>query len=257
MRVTQAGVFAPRTVHAAGVACFLLAGVAMIPPLLLRGAPLAALLVASCAAGYFYTGGPYPYGYRGLGDLAVFFFFGFVATGGVRHVHRGGDDWFDGAWMDGDAAIASAQVGCLAAALIAINNLRDARTDAEVGKRTLPVMFGETFGRWEITALVFAPFALNAYWTATRCDADDARAGSFSRAAALTSATAPFAAHVARRAWTHDVASPEFNRVMSVAAALHLAFGALLAVGVVLDAGVEPFRDERSKVKENRSSRED
>lgn len=241
MRVTQAGVFAPRTVHAAGVACFLLAGVAMIPPLLLRGAPLAALLVASCAAGYFYTGGPYPYGYRGLGDLAVFFFFGFVATGGVRHVHRGGDDWKDGAWMDGDAAIASAQVGCLAAALIAINNLRDARTDAEVGKRTLPVVFGETFGRWEITALVFAPFALNAYWTATRRDADDARAGSFSRAAALTSATAPFAAHVARRAWTYDVASPEFNRVMSVAAALHLAFGALLAVGVVLDAGVEPF----------------
>ena len=161
MRVTQAGVFAPRTVHAAGVACFLLAGVAMIPPLLLRGAPLAALLVASCAAGYFYTGGPYPYGYRGLGDLAVFLFFGFVATGGVRHVHRGGDDW-----MDGDAAIASAQVGCLAAALIAINNLRDARTDAEVGKRTLPVVFGETFGRWEITALVCAPFALNAYWAA-------------------------------------------------------------------------------------------
>ena len=81
-------------------------------------------------------------------------------------MHRGGDDW-----MDGDAAIASAQVGCLAAALIAINNLRDARTDAEVGKRTLPVVFGETFGRWEITALVCAPFALNAYWAATRRDA--------------------------------------------------------------------------------------
>ena len=254
MRVTQAGVFTPRTVHAAGVACFLLAGAAMIPPLLVRGAPLAALLVTSCAAGYLYTGGPYPYGYRGLGDLAVLVFFGFVATGGVRHVHRGGDDWFEGALVDPDSAVASAQVGCLATALIAINNLRDARTDAKVGKRTLPVMFGETFGRWEITALVCAPFALNAYWAAKRWPSSGtgteagatataiataiATARGISRAAALTSATAPLAAHVARRAWTHDVASPEFNRLMSVAAALHLAFGALLALGVALDAGV-------------------
>ena len=179
-------------------------------------------------------------------------FFGFVATGGVRHVHRGGDDWFEGALVDHDSAVASAQVGCLATALIAINNLRDARTDAKVGKRTLPVMFGETFGRWEITALVCAPFALNAYWAAKRWPSSGTEAGAtaaatasaaatalgISRAAALTSATAPLAAHVARRAWTHDVASPEFNRLMSRRRRVAPRVRALLALGVALDAGV-------------------
>ena len=56
-RVTQAGIFSSRTVHAAGVACFLLAGVAMLPAILHRGWPIALLLLTSCAAGYAYTGG--------------------------------------------------------------------------------------------------------------------------------------------------------------------------------------------------------
>ena len=60
VRVTQAGVFTSRTVHAAGVGCFALAGAAMCPAILHRGWPLALLLVSSCCAGYAYTGGPYP-----------------------------------------------------------------------------------------------------------------------------------------------------------------------------------------------------
>ncbi len=85
---------------------------------------------AAClAAGWFYTGGPRPYGYAGLGELFVFVFFGLVATVGTYYVQtlRLGEPvvWF-----------AAVLVGLLATALLLANNLRDIQTDAQTGKRT-------------------------------------------------------------------------------------------------------------------------
>ena len=124
-RVTQAGIFSPHAVHAAGVACFAAAAACIGPALVARGLPLLAVYVSSCAAGYCYTGGPYPLGYHGLGDVTVVLFFGFVATAGVRHIHDGR------ALFDAESLLAGAQVGALAATLLAMNNARDAVTDAK------------------------------------------------------------------------------------------------------------------------------
>ena len=238
-RVTQSGVFSPRAVHIAGVTCFALAACAMYPAVALRGAPMARLVVAACGAGYAYTGGPLPLGYHGLGDVTVIAFFGFVATYGMARVHHDGTS-VDGSggscgWeRNGPLVVASAQVGSLAASLLAVNNLRDARTDAGCGKNTLCVLLGEGFGRWEITFLVFAPFLLQPYWAW-----EGARRLGVSMfpsvASALPAATAPLAAWVARETWRLEVGDAGFNGTLSAAAALHLLFGSALALGLALD----------------------
>ncbi len=90
---------------------------------------------ASIAAGWFYTGGPKPYGYYGFGELFVFVFFGLVATAGTTYVLA--------ERLTGLALAASVPVGCLACALLVVNNLRDIPTDREAGKRTLAVRLGD------------------------------------------------------------------------------------------------------------------
>jgi 1,4-dihydroxy-2-naphthoate octaprenyltransferase len=251
-RVTQAGAFTPRAVHAAGCACFVLAAVAMAPSIAVRGWPIALLLVASCLAGYAYTGGPYPLGYHGLGEITVLAFFGWVAVGGMRHVHAG-DARRD--FFSVDTLVASAQVGALCASLLAINNLRDAKTDGRVGKNTLCVVFGETFARWEITALTTAPYLLNAHWLGAGADVDvvarrggsdsddaTARLGAetYWRAAALSSLTFPIAIDVLTTTWAvagewdRARVGKALNGALARAAALHLFFGAALAAGVRL-----------------------
>ncbi len=86
------------------------------------------------AAGWFYTGGPRPYGYLGLGELFVFVFFGLVATAGSAYVQL--------ERVTGLAVLAAVPVGLLAVALLVVNNLRDIPSDAVAGKRTLAVRLG-------------------------------------------------------------------------------------------------------------------
>ncbi len=110
------------------------------------------LVGAAClAAGWFYTGGPRPYGYAGLGELFVFVFFGLVATVGTFYVQTLRIDepvvWF-----------AAAAVGLLATALLLANNLRDIATDAESGKHTLAVRVGRRSAGRLYVACVVLPF---------------------------------------------------------------------------------------------------
>ena len=119
---------------AAGVAA-LVAAAAGIALAIAVGPEILVVGALSLAAGYFYTGGPKPYGYLGLGEVFVFAFFGVVATVGSSYVQ------LDRVTMISVAA--SVPVGFLATALLVVNNLRDIPTDARSGKRTLAVRIGD------------------------------------------------------------------------------------------------------------------
>jgi 1,4-dihydroxy-2-naphthoate octaprenyltransferase len=99
------------------------------------GWPVLALGLLSIAAAYLYTGGPKPYGYLGLGDLAVFVFFGFGAVAGTYYVQA--------LSVSTLALLASIPIGALATAILVVNNLRDIETDARAGKNTLAVRLGD------------------------------------------------------------------------------------------------------------------
>ncbi|MDO8361436.1 MAG: 1,4-dihydroxy-2-naphthoate polyprenyltransferase [Actinomycetota bacterium] len=135
VRLVGSGLASPGAVKRAALAAF---GVAALAGLGLAAATswwLLAVGAAALLAGWGYTGGPKPYGYLGLGEVFVFVFFGLVATAGSCYVVC--ERVTAVAWLAGCAA------GCLACALLVVNNLRDIPTDREVGKRTLAVRLGD------------------------------------------------------------------------------------------------------------------
>jgi 1,4-dihydroxy-2-naphthoate octaprenyltransferase len=134
VRVTSSGLIAPRRVlHATWVA-FAAALAVGIYLATVAGWEILVVGAASIAAGVLYTGGPRPYGYAGLGELFVFLFFGLVAVNGSYYVQLEELDWLPFAL--------SVSVGCLATAILVVNNIRDIDTDRRVGKRTLAVRIG-------------------------------------------------------------------------------------------------------------------
>jgi len=152
VRLVASGLASPAAVKRATLACF---GVAGVIGLALAAATSWWVLVvgAAClAAGWFYTGGPRPYGYSGLGELFVFVFFGLVATVGTYYVQT--------LRLDEPVVwVAAVMVGLLATALLLANNLRDISTDTASGKRTLTVRVGRRAGGWLYVACVTVPFA--------------------------------------------------------------------------------------------------
>jgi 1,4-dihydroxy-2-naphthoate octaprenyltransferase len=146
LRVTQAGLVAPHRVRAAMVACFAAATIVGAYLASIGGWPIVAIGIASIAAGVAYTGGPYPLGYHGFGDVLVFAFFGPVAVCGTAYVETGR--------VGALAAVVSLASSALATAVLVVNNVRDVATDRVAGKRTLVVKFGRRFGVIEYGALV-------------------------------------------------------------------------------------------------------
>jgi 1,4-dihydroxy-2-naphthoate octaprenyltransferase len=151
-RAAASGVVRPEAVRAAAIAAFGAAMVAGLALSLLTNPWLIVLGAACVAAGWLYTGGPRPYGYAGLGELFVFVFFGVVAVAGTVYAHE--------LRVTADAWLAGAACGCLAAAILGLNNLRDVDTDRAAAKRTLAVMIGRPAARAVIFALVVLAFAL-------------------------------------------------------------------------------------------------
>lgn len=146
VRLVGQGLAEPRAVKRAAFAWFGLAGMAGFALAVAVGWELVVVGVAAIAAGWFYTGGPRPYGYAGYGEVFVFVFFGVVATVGSAYVHTGE--------LSGLAWAASVPVGLLATALLVINNLRDIPGDTATGKRTLAVRIGDGATRWMFTGLL-------------------------------------------------------------------------------------------------------
>lgn len=148
-RVTQSGLVKPEQVKAAFTLAYGLAFAAGIYLVWRGGWPIALIGVLSILFGILYTGGPYPLGYHGLGDIFVLIFFGPVAVGGTYYVQT--------LQINSTVLLAGLSPGLFSVAILTVNNLRDIRGDRSAGKRTLPVMFGQSFGKAEyLAALIVA-----------------------------------------------------------------------------------------------------
>ena len=140
-RVTQAGLIAPSDVRNVMILVFALSAAACLVLMVHAGWLIAVIGVLSILSGIFYTAGPRPLGYMGLGEVFVLFFFGPVAVGGTYYVQS-----FEINWA---VVVAGLAPGFLSMAIIAINNLRDRNTDRRVNKNALAVRFGKNFAVYE------------------------------------------------------------------------------------------------------------
>jgi 1,4-dihydroxy-2-naphthoate octaprenyltransferase len=149
-RLVAGGLASPLAVKRAAMIAFAVAGVAGLAIAVDTSLWLLAVGAAAIAAGWFYTGGPRPYGYLGLGEVFVFVFFGLVATAGTTYAAI--ED------VTGLSIVIGCAAGSLACALLVVNNLRDIPTDREVGKRTLAVRLGDARTRWLYAGLIGGAF---------------------------------------------------------------------------------------------------
>ncbi|MEI6893917.1 MAG: 1,4-dihydroxy-2-naphthoate polyprenyltransferase [Colwellia sp.] len=152
MRVTQSGLLSPEKVYNAMVQSLVLALIVGSYLIYHGGWPIALLGIITLCGTLGYSGGPYPLASHGLGEVAVFVFFGLVAVVGSYFLQAG--ETSTAAWILGSA------IGCLNAAIMLVNNTRDIDTDVKVGKKTLAVRVGEEQARALYQAFVYLPFAL-------------------------------------------------------------------------------------------------
>jgi 1,4-dihydroxy-2-naphthoate octaprenyltransferase len=180
------------------------------------GWPIALIGVLSIAAGLAYTGGPFAFGYHGLGDIAVFAFFGIAAVCGTYYVQA--------LTLPPLVFAGSLPIGAFATAVLVVNNLRDVDTDRGAGKHTLAVRFGPRAARFEYAGLlVFAYAMLPVLWLA----------GASLAAMVIPLATLPLAVLLIRTVWTSSD-GPTLNTALARTAALEVAFAALLAGGLLV-----------------------
>lgn len=152
-RLTASGSAKPKTVLTVAMAFFALAALAGVTLVVISQLWwLLAVGVVALIAAWFYTGGKRPYGYAGLGELAVFVFFGLVATIGTTYVQIEA--------FPGESWLTAIGMGFLACAVLVVNNLRDIEQDRLAGKRTLSVLIGPKWSRVLFTLLVLLPFLI-------------------------------------------------------------------------------------------------
>ena len=146
LRVTQAGLLTQGQVYVGMGVVFGLAALLGVYLAWTAGWPVIAIGVLSILAALAYTGGPYPLGYHGLGEVFVFLFFGLAACCGTFFVLTGAFDLVS-LWI-------AVPLGLLTVAILIVNNLRDIETDRATGKRSLAVVFGAEWTRREYTAVI-------------------------------------------------------------------------------------------------------
>jgi 1,4-dihydroxy-2-naphthoate octaprenyltransferase len=219
LRVAAAGLLTPRDLQL-GIALVLgLAALVGLYLVAVGGLVLLGLGALAMVAALAYTGGPWPYGYRGLGEVFVFVFFGLVAVVGTAYLQA-----LELAPLFWWAAI---PIGSLITGILVVNNLRDIPTDRAADKRTLAVTFGESFARAEYAVLVVVAFVVPVVLLAT----GQAGITVLLPLIALVPAVAP----VRRVATFRDGDDRRtLNPVLKATARLSLVFAALFAVGLAL-----------------------
>ena len=213
VRLVASGLAAPVSVKRAAFVAFGVAGVAGLALSIAVGPQLLVVGAASMAAGWFYTGGPRPYGYAGLGELFVFVFFGLVATVGSPYVQT--------AHLHGLEFVAAVPVGLLAVALLVVNNLRDIPGDTVAAKRTLAVRLGDARTRAFYVGCIGVAFV------------GVAAVGADRTGGLLALLALPLAARPARRV-LGGASGSALIPVLGDTARLQLVAGLLLTVGVLL-----------------------
>ena len=151
-RLVGSGLATPSEVKRAMLICFALTAICGLPLVIFVDWQLIFVGLAAIAAGWFYTGGNRPYGYAGFGEIFVFVFFGLVATMGSTFVQTESLSWL--------SLGAGVAMGCLATALLVVNNLRDIPGDTVAGKTTLAVRLGDQKTRILYVLLIVIPVVM-------------------------------------------------------------------------------------------------
>jgi 1,4-dihydroxy-2-naphthoate polyprenyltransferase len=213
VRLVAAKLAPPRQVLSAALGCFFVAGVAGLALAAVTSWWLVAVGAGCIAAAWFYTGGPRPYGYNGLGEVFVFVCFGVVAVAGTAYVQMKALSWL--------GLAASVPAGLLACALLMVNNLRDIGTDMVAGKRTLAVMLGDARSRVAYVLTLLAPFGVAALLA-------------FFRPFTLLTALALPLALMPVRSVRSGASGPALIRALGQTGRLQLAFGIAFTIGLAI-----------------------
>ncbi len=213
-RATQSGLISPADMKKAMWKIFALAIGVGFYLTYVGGWPIVIIGLASIAAGIAYTGGPYPLGYHGFGDIFVFLFFGLIAVSGTYYLQTGSVTEFS-LWL-------GAVMGMLATAILVVNNLRDRDADIISGKKTLAVRFGKTFSKIQFIMLVMLPFVLPFHlWRQWN-----------KMSFLITLFTLPIAVHLIIQLFNNTGA--DLNKVLAGTARFLFIFTLLLSAGLII-----------------------
>lgn len=222
VRVTSAGLISPSDLRKGMAVVIGLAGLVGLYLIYVGGWPILLVGIAAILGALAYTGGPFPFGYYGLGDFFVFLFFGVVAVCGTYYVQALSLSW--------PVFVASLAVGALVTAILVVNNYRDIDTDRRAGKRTLAVRLGRQGARREYAALIGAAYVVAVVlWLGFDLGV----------LALLPWLTLPLAVRLNRTLW-RAVDGPTLNKTLAGTARLALLYSLLLAVGILV-GGLLPF----------------
>jgi len=215
-RVTQSGLVTPATMRWATALVLVAAALIGVYLITVAGWPILVLGAAAIVAAIAYTGGPWPFGYHGLGDAFVFVFFGLAAVAGSYFLQT--------EKLTGTAFAAAIPIGMTVTAILVVNNLRDIDGDRRSDKRTLAVLLGAQVSRVQYLLLVGLPYAL----VTTFAAADLLPWWSL-----LVWASAPLASYLGWRIASR-AEGRALNPLLKQTGQLHLLFGVLLAASFLL-----------------------
>ncbi len=215
-RASSTGEIAPKIMLGMALATFSLAFLLGLYLVFHAGWPILLIGVLSITAGLLYTGGPFPLAYNGLGDIFVFLFFGIVAVMGTYYVNA--LEW------SAESFHAALAVGALSTMILAANNYRDVNTDRKAGKKTLVVLLGERFTRWQYLLLILLAFAVPPFFYFRE---------SYDPVILLPMILVIPAGFLVYRFWTETV-KEQFNMILVRTAQFMTAFGILFSIGIIL-----------------------
>lgn len=215
-RATSSGLVTPKQMLNATIYAMSLAFLLGLYLVWVGGWTVLVIGLLSLLFGILYTGGPYPLGYNGLGDIFVFVFFGIVAVMTTYYVNAL-------SWSE-ETFWASLAIGALCTNILVINNLRDVEQDKVAGKRTLGVLFGDITLKWEYTLMALLAFAIPPHFYFQL---------SYSAYIFIPFISLPLIIKLVRTVWVEED-KKELNPVLEQTAKYMAIFGILFSIGIVL-----------------------